>query len=243
MSSTNSIGSGSSFWFLIIFPPLSFLLSILGFSVFFVLSGLQEPDLISKEIQSSVPLVLLFSQIQIFLLFIILLNRNKRYRIREEWRIVSFSKTLQMIGLGFFLGTGMSLFYILILVDFHSFLQTQFGDWVPPGEMFSSFQRPVWAFIVTNSFMAPWIEESIYRGMTLSALEERFGYTKAIFGSGILFGLLHWLGGFWYILLTGIVVGIPFAIVKRYTKSLWVVFSAHFCLNLIESFWILRRSF
>ncbi|MBM9501115.1 CPBP family intramembrane metalloprotease [Leptospira sp. 201903071] len=241
MSSAKSISSGSSLWFLVLFPPLSFLISILGFSIFFVLSGLQEPDQISKEVQSNVPLILLFSQIQILLLFFILLNRNEHYQIREEWKILSFSETFQKIGLGFFFGTGLALSYIFILADFLFFLQTRLGDWVPPGEMLSSFQKPVWIFIAANSLLAPWIEESVYRGMTMRALEERFGITASILGSSLLFGILHWLGGFWYILLTAIVVGIPFAIVKRYTKSLWVVFSAHFILNLIESLWILNR--
>ena len=55
--------------------------------------------------------------------------------------------------------------------------------------------------------LAPFLEESIYRGWATSRLLLRFGLLPTaliVCGS---FGRLHWAGGLWYVLLVGFVAG------------------------------------
>ena len=54
----------------------------------------------------------------------------------------------------------------------------------------------------------------------------------------IMFGLLHWVGGLWYMLMTGILVGLPFALIAVKRKNILWVFIAHLTLNLIEFIYI-----
>jgi len=51
---------------------------------------------------------------------------------------------------------------------------------------------------------------------------------------GFFFGLLHWAGGFWYILLTGLVAGGLFAGLYTARKNMIAPFAAHLVLNLVE---------
>jgi hypothetical protein len=57
----------------------------------------------------------------------------------------------------------------------------------------------------------------------------------------IFFGLLHWAGGFWYMVLTGFVAGGLFAGLRVWRGSLIAPFAAHLALNLLESLWIVAR--
>jgi hypothetical protein len=63
----------------------------------------------------------------------------------------------------------------------------------------------------------------------------RFGVRGAIIISSIFFGLLHWSGGFWYILTTGIIVGVPFALLRNKRGNILAPFGAHLALNLVET--------
>lgn len=53
-----------------------------------------------------------------------------------------------------------------------------------------------------------------------------------------IFQLLHWTGGFWYILLTGIVAGGLFAWLRVSRKNIIAPFSAHLALNIVETIFI-----
>lgn len=90
--------------------------------------------------------------------------------------------------------------------------------------------------------LAPFVEENIYRGYAISRLRQRFGITGAIFLSCLFFGLLHWAGGFWYVVLTGIVAGGIFAGLFVWRRNIVVAYAAHLALNLVEFLlvWLMR---
>ena len=67
-----------------------------------------------------------------------------------------------------------------------------------------------------------------------------FGVAGAVAISCLLFGLLHWTGGIWYILLTGAVVGGTFAGLFLWRDGVLTPFVAHLTLNLIEFFYAWR---
>ncbi|MDZ7869384.1 MAG: CPBP family intramembrane glutamic endopeptidase [Rheinheimera sp.] len=66
-------------------------------------------------------------------------------------------------------------------------------------------------FFIANVLLAPLVEETIYRGYALPLITTHVGVTWAVVITCIFFGLLHWSGGLWYMLLTGAVAGGAFA--------------------------------
>jgi membrane protease YdiL (CAAX protease family) len=90
-------------------------------------------------------------------------------------------------------------------------------------------------FAIADVLLAPFVEENIYRGYGLLKLLPRLGATGAILLSSLFFGLLHWSGGFWYMVITTVIVGIPFAVLRQRRGNILVPFGAHFALNLVET--------
>ena len=60
------------------------------------------------------------------------------------------------------------------------------------------------------------------------------GRIAAVVLSCAAFGLLHWTGGLWYMVLTGVVAGGAFAALALWRGGLLAPFGAHFTLNAIE---------
>jgi hypothetical protein len=91
---------------------------------------------------------------------------------------------------------------------------------------------------VANVLLAPFFEESLYRGYAQDRLQRRYGLPIAIVISCTLFGLLQWAGGLWYIVLTGIVAGGLFVGLRVWRRTLVAPFAAHLVLNILEFIWI-----
>jgi membrane protease YdiL (CAAX protease family) len=116
-----------------------------------------------------------------------------------------------------------------------SSFQSTLGDYFPAGSLFPALGATIIPFAIADVLLAPFVEENIYRGYGMTKLLSRFGGTGAILLSSLFFGLLHWSGGFWYILTTGIIVGVPFAILRLRRGNLLVPFGAHLALNFVET--------
>ena len=93
-------------------------------------------------------------------------------------------------------------------------------------------------FFLANVLLAPFVEESLYRGYPLQRLKERYSLALAVIISCTFFGLLHWAGGIWYILLTDFVAGGLFAGLRVWWRTLIAPFAAHLALNVLEFVWI-----
>jgi hypothetical protein len=50
----------------------------------------------------------------------------------------------------------------------------------------------------------------------------------------VAFGVLHWTGGLWYMVLTGLVAGGSFTALALWRGGLVAPFAAHLTLNMIE---------
>jgi len=74
------------------------------------------------------------------------------------------------------------------------------------------------------------VEESVYRGYGLAALDRRWGRGWALLAMSLLFGLLHWGNGGMAILFTG-VIGLAFGGLFLWRRSLLVPFVAHAAYN------------
>jgi hypothetical protein len=114
----------------------------------------------------------------------------------------------------------------------------QIWDYVPAGELLPSLGAALIPFAIANVLFAPFVEEGIYRGYGLTRLLGKFSQPVAIALSCFFFGILHWTGGFWYILLTGIVAGGLFAWLRVSRKNILAPFAAHLTLNIVETIFI-----
>jgi membrane protease YdiL (CAAX protease family) len=110
------------------------------------------------------------------------------------------------------------------------------------------------AVVIITALMAaigaPIVEELFFRGLTLRAIEKRFGWITGVIGSAALFGILHWttsdttdaaatLG-----LVAAIAVyGLSFALIDRALKRLGPSIFAHMTINGIAAAYLLYTYF
>ena len=82
-------------------------------------------------------------------------------------------------------------------------------------------------------FVAPLVEETLFRGYLYPLFARSFGVTPAIFVTGILFGLMHGyqLGWTWTLVTVLIVVGIIFTLVRARTGSVFASYLMHLGYN------------
>ena len=137
--------------------------------------------------------------------------------------------------LGAVIGAPLSVLWIYGIEPILSSIQRAAGDYVPAGTLFTALGAAMLPFAIADVLLAPFVEENIYRGYGMTRLAPRLGPAAAILLTSLFFGLLHWSGGFWYILTTAILVGIPFAILRHWRGNILVPFSAHLALNLVET--------
>ena len=97
------------------------------------------------------------------------------------------------------------------------------------------------AFVVANVVLAPLVEEVWYRGLLVDALPPDLGPVVAAAGGCAAFGLFHWPGGAWYVLVTGaLVTGACWAL-RMADGGLAAPYTAHLVLNVIEVGVLTRR--
>jgi membrane protease YdiL (CAAX protease family) len=77
--------------------------------------------------------------------------------------------------------------------------------------------------------LAPVVEETLFRGVLYSALEQNFSRQAAILGSSLVFALLHPQGPVGLLPLA--IIGAMLAVVRAITGSLWPCVFMHACLN------------
>ena len=151
------------------------------------------------------------------------------------WQAGNGKEAWKELALGAVIGAPLGVLWIYIIEPILSTIQSTVGDYVPAGSLFPALGAAIIPFAIANVLLAPFVEENIYRGYGMTKLLPRFGAIGAILLSSLFFGLLHWSGGFWYILTTGIIVGIPFAILRQRRGNILVPFGAHLALNLVET--------
>lgn len=107
--------------------------------------------------------------------------------------------------------------------------------------MESMFNNTSWAVLfVQTVIIAPVFEEVMYRGIILNGMLKKYNPKKAIIVSALIFGLVH------LNLPQGInafVVGILFATVYYYTRSLYICMFMHAVNNFIVDFIIVPETF
>ena len=221
-------------WITLGLPPVIFLLAIIVASIYFGAQGQTDPGQISQSVANSMSVILVVIQIALLGIFLWAKRVDQLNWRAIGWQAAAGQKTWQEFLFGAVPGGLLGLLYVLVLSPLLTVLQRSVGDYVPAGEILPAVGSGLLAFFIADVLFAPFVEENIYRGYALTRLFGRFSQPAAIVISCIFFGLLHWAGGFWYILLTGAVAGGLFAALFVKRGNLIAPFAAHLALNLVE---------
>jgi membrane protease YdiL (CAAX protease family) len=225
-------------WWTLLAAPILFLLAIISASIYFgfVTQG-QNVEAIPDMVVASMPYQLVI--VQIWLLFILMKSMKRDSLLWKDigWKLIDGQQLWREALIGAVPGIFLALLYLFILSPMLTSLQ-KVWDYVPAGELLSTLGSAIVPFAIADVLLAPFIEESIYRGYGLTRLLGKFSQPVAILLSCFFFGLLHWTGGFWYILLTGIVAGGLFVWLRIARKNIISPFAAHLALNIVETIFI-----
>ncbi len=235
----NSTKTFTRVWWTLLAAPILFLLVIVIASIYFgsITQG-QNVDAIPEMVAASTPYQLVV--VQIWLLLILLKSMKRDGLLWKDfgWAIPKGQQLWREVLIGIVPGIILALLYVYFVSPMLTSLQ-QLWDYVPAGELFTALGASIIPFAIADILLAPFVEESIYRGYGLTRLLGRFSKPVAITLSCLFFGLLHWTGGFWYILLTGIIAGGLFTWLRISRKNIIAPFAAHLALNIIETIFII----
>lgn len=212
-------------WAVLLAGPGLFLAGIVGVSVWVGASGV-PPERIGAEVAAYAPQLLVGVLLGLAVIAL-------RLPLAALWAVPAPGRALADAGIGAGIGAVLALAYLTVLAPLLTVLQA-WGDYVPPGEVLATISASIPLFFVANVMLAPVVEETIYRGLGLRELTRRHGRGIAVVLSCAAFGLLHWTGGLWYMVLTGVVAGGSFAALAVWRGGLVAPFAAHLTLNLIE---------
>jgi len=155
-------------------------------------------------------------------------------RHEEIWRLPPLPKGLRDTCLGVLCGGFLAFSYLFAFSPTLAFLQRSIGDYVPAGAILPTVSSSIGVFFIANVLLAPVVEETLYRGYAIPVLTKSLGAPRAVALSCVFFGLLHWAGGIWYMLLVGGVAGGAFSVLFLWRGGVLAPFTAHLTLNAIE---------
>ena len=220
-------------WLLFAAGPTLFLVAIVFASIFLSMRGV-NPEQIAQRVPLLMPHILLG--------VLLCLGVLTHFALQAEtvWVMPDAKKALADVGFGLLVGVALALVYFKLLAPLLEVVQRAVGDYVPPGSVLPTVSSSLGLFFIANVLLAPLVEETIYRGYALPLLTTHVGVTWAVVITCIFFGLLHWPGGFWYMLLTGAVAGGAFAGLSLWRGGILAPFAAHLALNVIEFVYVWR---
>lgn len=225
------MNSKCDFWGLLILPPIFFLVSLIFCLVYIGANNLSDAQ-ISLKLSACIPLILFASQMGMLLLLLVYSRKDQQNIFSQTFRSTHFGKDLI---LGILLGLAIAIIYFQLgLIELVAYLQDNFGDYVPSGETSKNVSQISILFFVSNVILAPFVEENIYRNVAFKKLRKQHSQFVTVLITALFFGMLHWLGGFWYIVTTTVLIGIPFGIIQLKNESILLVYVAHLTINLYE---------
>ena len=215
-----------------------FLAAIIVASVYFGIVTRGDAQAIAEQTPKAMPAMLVAVQLLLLALLARTLRSERLAWSAIGWRLEQGQGLWREALIGVVPGAVLAVLYFTVLSPAMTSLQRNVGDYVPPGELTGALGAALVPFFLANVLLAPFVEESLYRGYALDRLQQRYGLALAVVISCAFFGLLHWAGGFWYILLTGFVAGGLFAGLRVWRGTLVAPFAAHLALNVLEFVWI-----
>ena len=135
--------------------------------------------------------------------------------------------------IGLIAGAILAASYELALGPALDWLRANVGDLIPPGETRHALGAAVVPFVIANVFVAPFVEEVLFRGLLDWRFRTLWGPRASMVIGVLAFGLLHWVGGIFYIAATAL-IGAGFLAYRRRTGSVFASIAAHFSFNTLE---------
>jgi len=131
----------------------------------------------------------------------------------------------------FIWGCGLSFFVAMLSA------QMKQPDNIPMEELFK-YRQTALLFMAMAVFVAPIVEETLFRGYLYPLFARSFGIAPGILLTGVLFGLMHGaqLGWTWSLVGMLILVGIIFTTVRARTGSVFASYLMHLGYNSLISF-------
>ena len=213
-------------------PPVMFLVVIVAASIVVGASGVADPEAIAAAVTRATPWLLLAAQVAMLGVLALIYRMDPTAQTRFSWRAGSGWRRAAALGAA--AGVALALLYVSALSPAMVWLQRTLGDYVPAGELLPALGTSLAPFFIANVVLAPFVEEALYRGYALPRLIDRFGLPLGLTLHAIGFGLLHWSGGAWYMLLTGVIAGGVLAALALWRRDLSAAYAAHLALNLVE---------
>lgn len=228
--------SPTSFWLVLALgaPPVFFLLTIVAASIVVGATGITDANAIAASVAGATPWLLLAVQVLILGLLLSVWRFDPNPALTLRWRPSAGQSLWREVGIGVGVGLALAVLYVTVLSPAMTWAQSTIGDYVPAGELLPALGSSLAPFFIANVVFAPFVEEGLYRGYALPRLTRRFGAPLGIVLHCLGFGLLHWSGGGWYVLLTGAVAGGLFAGLTLWRRNLVATFAAHLALNTAE---------
>jgi membrane protease YdiL (CAAX protease family) len=225
-------------WLVLLAGPLLYLLVIVLASVYFGAVSQGNVQAIPELVAASTPYLLTVMQICLYFILRWAMKQDGIGWQEIGWKTAADQQMVREALVGLAPGAALGVLYVFVLSPWLTRVQASVGDYVPAGELLPALGAAVLPFFIANIVLAPFVEESIYRGYALTRWTGRYSKPVAILLSCVMFGLLHWAGGLWYMLLTGFVAGGLFAGLYTCRKNLIAPYAAHLALNVVEFIFI-----
>ncbi len=204
--------------------------------LFVPVGALFAPD--GKLDATRVPWILLVTQF-LLLAWVAFLMRRWRPTLDDlGLRVRPGTTRIILFGMG--AGAFLALGYEVALSPALDWLRTHVGDVVPPGETRRALGSAVVPFVLANVFLAPFVEELLFRGLLDWRFRALWGPRVAAVVGVVAFGLLHWAGGVFYIAATA-AIGAGFLTYRRRCGSLLGSIAGHLAFNTLEVLLFLVR--
>ena len=165
-----------------------------------------------------------FGTILIIIVFI-----NNKFVLQNE-----ITNSFKIRKFDYLIGLLLIVSYILITYGWFDYILFS----IPTGEMFDSAMEyfdslPMSILLIESCIIAPIFEETLYRGILLKGLINKYNSKKAIVYSALIFGIAHLnipqgINAF----LLGLIIGTVF----YYTRSIYICMIMHFANNLLVNF-------
>jgi membrane protease YdiL (CAAX protease family) len=218
---------------------------VLAFAGFLLLSliitmGLAISGVDIRRIQNSPhELILLNILIQVILDLGLLayLAAQMRLRFRSPfWDTIGWRKleTGRFPQFAIYLGLILAGFFLSVIVSFGSALFPPKKDL--PIEILFQDRNTTLLFMLIAVFLAPVVEETVFRGYIYPVLGRSFGKIWGIVATGTLFGLLHFfqLRGGWAQIALLVFVGIVLTFARAFSRTVVTGFVIHTSYNSIQ---------
>jgi uncharacterized protein len=177
--------------------------------------------------------LLLFAMLLAYLFAQLRLNFRSPFWRTIGWRPLEPGRIPEAVR---YLGVILTGFLLAVVVNAVSL---RFGTKakLPVQQLFQD-RRVAVAVLLTAILVAPWVEETIFRGYIYPVVARSYGVAVGVLGTGILFGLLHapQLWGGWVQISMLVLVGIVLTYVRAVTRSVLASFFVHLSYNFSVSF-------